>query len=200
VAKQIIAIDIDDTIADSTESLRRRVNELHDLSITSEDYRAPDDYLYYYERLWKKHGLDLTLEDLEGEMELSQGHIPLTAGAGVALTELSKRFKIILITARNASWEKATKEWLHTHFADTVVEVHFSESPRYSTGKKSKGELCRELGVSWLIDDNPGHCQSAVDEGVEAILFGEFGWHHNAPDHLTRCKDWPAVLDYFGGK
>ena len=198
--KKIIAVDIDDTLADSTEALRRKVNELHGASISTEEYRSPGDYLYYYERLWEKHGLELTLEELEGEMEKNQGHVPLTAGAAVALTELSKRFKIILITARNPAWEKATKEWLHRHFADTVAEVYFSEGPRTSTGKKTKGELCRELGASWLVDDNPTHCLSAVEEGAEAILFGEFGWHHKAPDHLVRCKDWPAVLEYFDGK
>ena len=74
------------------------------------------------------------------------------------------------------------------------------KSPRYGTGKKTKGELCQELNVSWLIDDNPEHCLSAVDAGVEAILFGEYGWHHEAPMHLTRCKDWPSVVDYFNEK
>jgi glycerol uptake facilitator-like aquaporin len=54
-----------------------------------------------------------------------------------------------------------------------------------------------KLGASWLIDDNPEHCLSAIAHGIETVLFGEYGWHFNAPEHLTRCKDWRAVLEYF---
>jgi hypothetical protein len=132
-------------------------------------------------------------------MESDQSHVPLLAGASVALTELSKRFRIILITSRNPAWEKATRAWLHTHFADKVVDVYFAMNPRYGTGQRTKGDLASELGASWHIDDNVEHCLSAREHGVTPILFGEYGWHHKAPDHLLRCKDWPAVVEFFNG-
>jgi hypothetical protein len=61
----------------------------------------------------------------------------------------------------------------------------------------TKGQICKKLGASYLIDDNVGHCEKAIEEGVSAVLFGEYGWHGDAPDKLVRCKDWPAVLEYF---
>ena len=44
------------------------------------------------------------------------------------------------------------------------------------------------------------HCISASEYQVEAILFGEFGWHLDVPNNMQRCKDWPAVLEYFNGR
>ena len=40
----------------------------------------------------------------------------------------------------------------------------------------------------------------AVEKGVDAVLFGSYGWQHEAPEHLPRCKDWPAVLEFFDDK
>lgn len=195
-----IAFDIDDVIADGTEIIRVAVNDRFGLSLTAEDYNVEGDYWGYYERVWQSHGLDLELPEVEGDMADDQSHVPLLAGAAVALTELSRRFKIVLITSRDARWEQATKNWLKQHFADAIVEVYFAKSPRYTTGTKTKGELCRDLGASWLVDDNPEHCLSAIEHGIDAVLFGNYGWHYKAPDHLVRCKDWPAVVDYFDGK
>jgi hypothetical protein len=51
-----------------------------------------------------------------------------------------------------------------------------------------------------LIDDNEEHIQSALDQGLDTILFGEYGWQHGAPQGTVVCKDWPAVLEYLSGR
>lgn len=192
-----IAIDIDDVLADSTESLRLLVNKRLSMSLPKSAYRVPGRYWGYYERVWSEHGIagQLDFKALNQEMEIDQSHVPVMANAQYAVHELVKDFHIVFVTSRDASWEKATKRWLHEQFGDENVEVYFCESHK-NEAAKSKGEICKDLGADLLIDDNPSHCQSATDEGIATILFGEYGWHQDAEEDAVRCKDWPSVVEY----
>jgi 5'(3')-deoxyribonucleotidase len=197
--KPVIAVDIDDVIADSTDSFRREANKRFGVELTKEHYQVEGDYWGYYERVWRSHGLgnQISHDDLGDEMVKDQSHVPLLAGASIALAELSGKFDIVLITSRDPKWEAATHKWLNEHFGDLFRGIYFAEK---DSNKRTKGEICVNLGAFWLIDDNPEHCQSALDKGVKSILFGQYGWHHSAPANMVRCKDWPAVLEYFDDK
>lgn len=195
MSKPIIAVDIDDVISDSTDAMRRRVNRRTGNNLEAKHYKVPHEgYWGYYERVWKTHGVNISYDDLAEEMEADQSHVPLLAGASFALSELSRKYELIIITARPESWKAKTKDWLEENLGTIFQSIHFTGD---GESKKSKGYICKALGASWLIDDNPEHCQSAIDEGIEVVLFGEYGWHHKAPEHIPRCKDWPAVLEYF---
>lgn len=199
--KQIIAIDVDDTIADSTDSLRLLVNQRLNANLTHEHYRVLGDPWGYYERVWAAHGLidKINFAQYNSEMVVDQSHVPLLPGAAQALAELSKRFDLVLITARDPSWEKATNMWVRDKFCDLFKGVHFAGNKYvdYAHGPKTKGQLAVEVGAFMLVDDSVEQCQTALDEGLQAILFGEMGWSMGARGHFTRCKDWPAVLEYF---
>lgn len=196
--KPVIAVDIDDVIADSTESFRLRINELLAVDLKKEHYKIEGDYRGYYERVWSIHGLEgkVSMDDLDNEMMIDQSHVPLLPNALFATSELTNRYEIVLMTSRDRLWKKATLKWLRSLFGDSFLDVHFTGN-KHDSESKTKGQLCREVGASWLIDDNLDHCQSAIDEGVEAILFGDYGWHVNVRKGTTRCKDWLAVLEYF---
>lgn len=196
--RQIIAVDIDDVIAAGTESLRLVVNQRLGVNLTSDHYRVPGDYWGYYERVWQSHGLaeKVSFKELNQEMEDDQSHVPLLPDVSFAITHLSKRFDIAIVTARDLAWERATLNWLREHFGDVFTGVHFAGS-RHQDNKLTKGQLCRQVGAFVLIDDNIDHCESAINEGLQAILFGDYGWHQNVPGDLIRCKSWPEVLDHF---
>lgn len=197
--RPIIAIDLDDTLADSTEALRLLVNERLDANLTADDYRVEGQYWGYYERVWGQHGLTAAShDDFSAEMVVDQMHVPLLPGASFAVARLLKRFRVIFVTARDASWEEATRRWITNHFSEESFELYFTENHK-TVNAKTKGQLCRELGANLLIDDNVQHCQSAIDQGLDAILFGDYGWHVDAPTEITRCRNWPAVLEYLDG-
>jgi 5'(3')-deoxyribonucleotidase len=195
--KQTIAIDIDDTIADSTESIRLLVNNRFGVELGRDLYRVKGQYSGYYTRVWQENGIgdQVDFGKIYDEMIVDQSHVPVLAGASFAVHELAKRYHIVLVTARDASWEPATRRWFKENFDFDDVEVHFAGN--YHSGVKAdKGELCVALGASLLIDDNPDHCLSALKQGVKAVLFGDYGWHTTTPDGVTRCQDWPSVLEY----
>lgn len=195
-----IAIDIDDTIAESTEAYRKRVNDKFGINLQPEHYRKNygGAYWNYYEQVWLEHGVRdlIDVDGLHHEMNFDQSHIPLLPGAEFAISQLKKKYDIVLVTARDPVWEVATRAWLTSQFGDDTPELYFSESHRRD-GAKTKGQICKEIGASWLIDDNVQHCQSAQDEGIGAILFGRYGWHYEIPDSIINCQDWQSVLEYF---
>lgn len=197
-AKKVhIAIDIDDVISATSEATRLWANQKAAVDLQPHHYYVDEDYWAYYNRIWATHNLDdrLKFEDFLDELVEDQAHVPLVAGAAFAITQLHDHYDITLITARSAVLEPATRAWIAEHF-DFPIEVYFSANPLTGDGVKTKGELCRELGITILIDDNIDNCQSAIDYGVEAILFGDYGWNTREVKQATRCNDWPAVLEY----
>lgn len=197
--RQVIAVDIDDVLADSTETLRLIVNEWTGADLSRDDYMETGQYQGYYERVWAAHGLSdqFTYADLEKELIADQSHVPLLPGAVSTLRQLSKEYDVVFLTARNATWEDATRRWFKQHFFDHDINLYFTGNHR-AGDYKPKGQLCKQLGASLLIDDNPAHCRSAIDEGIQAILFGQYGWHVDIPEQAVQCKDWATVLRYFG--
>lgn len=195
--KQIIAIDIDDTIAESTETLRKQVNQRLGVDLTSEDYAVEGEYWGYYERVWAMHDLqDVRYKDMISEMAVDQSYVPLLPSAQYAIDTLSDTYDIVLITSRDAQWESATRRWLKQHFPGKEIDLYFTDSHR-DASKMSKGQLCQQLGAYLLIDDNVEHCESALACGVDAILFGHYGWNR-ANSELRRCQGWPDVLEFVG--
>ncbi len=199
--KRTIAIDIDDVLAENNETMRRWTNDNAKTTFVPDDFRVKGDYWGYYERIWREHELHevLSYEVFEEELIQEQVQMPLLPGASFAIKQLQQDFEVILITSRSTLLEPMTRRWLTAHFGSHVPEVYFAANSK-DTARKSKGELCRELGAFLLIDDNLGHCESALEYNVEAILFGEYGWQHSIPDHIVRCKDWPTVLEYVNGR
>lgn len=197
--RPLIAIDIDDVLSESTEALRVLVNKRTGSSLEPAHYQVEGDYWEYYERVWSQHGLHgrVSHDNFSQEMAIDQLHVPLLPGAAYAVDRLTQKYEIVLITARDPSWEKATKVWLQHNLEAKLPRLHFVNNHNDSQAK-TKGRVCKELGAQLLIDDNVDHCLSAIDEGVDAVLFGEYGWQYKAPPELTRCRDWPAVLEYLG--
>lgn len=192
--KPLIAIDIDDTVADSTEFLRLLVNQRLELNLPTEAYLVAGEYWGYYESIWREQKIDhlISYDDLNAEMI---ANVPMKPGAEGALRQLADKYSLIFITTRDKTLEPLTQGWFREHLPDIDFMVYFSSTP-HNDITKSKGEICRELGVSLLIDDNADHCQCARREGVGAILFGEYGWQLSQnTDSLKRCRDWQAVLE-----
>jgi 5'(3')-deoxyribonucleotidase len=203
MTKKLIAIDIDDVLADTTEALRLHVNERYNVDLQPEYYLIDGEYRGYYERVWEQHGLheEGIFDSFRDRLIKQDVEVKPIPSAQFGIGELLKKFNIIFVTARSSKWEEATRGWFNTYFKDKDIKLYFSNGISLSDqNAKTKGEICKELGASYLIDDNTEHCQSAIDQGIGAILFGNFGWQRHLPNGAVKCEDWPAVLEYFDGR
>lgn len=194
---KLVAIDIDDVIANVLDLVREWANEQTGASLTREQYHTKDDYWRYFDTIWERHGLhhQLNFRMVLDSWTNEQAHIPVVAGAQKTIQALKKRYTLAFITSRPTYQRDATRRWLDT-FIDPDIPLYIAHNPYSNLEERSKGEICAEIGASYLIDDNIGNCQSAYQYGVEPLLFGWYGWNEDAPEHLQRFISWKDIGEY----
>jgi len=198
MSKERLGIDIDDVLADSTDALRVFVNQRRGVDLSEKHYRIEAQYWGYYESVWAQHGIDPTdlMLDFHNGMNLDQSDIRPIPGSVEGTKKLSRKYDLVPITSRPEEMGEETERWLGEQF-----EPVFAMEPVFigfgTNARRTKGEVCEELGISYLLDDNIEHCKTALTRGVGAVLFGNYGWHKKIPSDLIRCKDWREVLEYF---
>lgn len=196
--KELIAVDVDDVLADTTEALREFVNKATGLNLTSEDYDVPAAYWGYYKHVWMAAGITdhSHIHAFHEKLGTDQRDIQPVADSQDVIERLSSRFDFIAVTSRELFMEVETKRWIHKHFNGVFKDVVLLGHVK--TAKHTKGDACLELGAQDLIDDNYDHCKSALDVSVRALLFGNYGWNREvASNGIERAHDWQEVLAYF---
>jgi len=196
--RTIIAVDIDDVLANSTDAIRVFVNQRRGIDLTEEHWRIEGEYWGYYEGVFRQHGVDPTglLDDFHNGLHIDQSSIRPIDNSVESIKKLDKKYNLIPVTSRPEAMKEETLRWLNLHFNKI-----FSTDPIFigfkTDAKRSKGEACAAIGASYLIDDNVEHCESALEHDVQAVLFGDYGWHQKLPEKVVRCKNWQEVLEYF---
>lgn len=196
-----IALDIDDVTADFTEAMRVWVNETTGANLQPHHYAVEYEFWEHYGRVWADHGIAelVDYDKFHEKMSLDQSAVPVIQGAKEAIARLKQRYDLVFITSRAPVLLDETRRWLDEHI-DPTIPIYLANNPKVQSTPQSKGELCTELGVQLLIDDNYTNCLDAIDYGVEAIVFGSYGWNTQAPDSLNRCNNWDEVLEYIDGR
>ena len=99
-----------------------------------------------------------------------------------AVFELAKNNDIFFITSR--VFREGTLESLEKHFSEIPFELVFSSNPHETiikTEGKTKGEICNELGIDFMVEDCKKHSKClygcnrrlvAFNQLVEKKLFG----------------------------
>jgi len=203
MSKKIIAIDIDDVLADATEALRVTTNELlpPELRISKEKYRVKAEYWGYYETVWRANKVDhlVSFERLHDDMAIRQDHVNVIDGAKNAVKQLNEKYRLVAVTSRRVQWVNSTHEWLEKRFPGNFRDVIFVHHD--NSDGRTKGDACKDIGATWLLDDNPEHCLTAEKAGTQPVLFGEYGWTEpSLSKGFEYCKDWREVLEYFDGQ
>lgn len=200
MSKPIIAVDFDDVIGHENYSIRMFMNRKYGFEHTNDDYSVPGPYWGYWKIIWglpqdrAEMAFDLYLASLERDA------MPILPNAGAVLQELKERFELVIVTSRDERSVALTHQWLTRELPGLFSDVHFV--PLWNGSKDTtKAEICKAIGAGYLIDDNPEHCDLAHAAGVQALLFGQYGWsvNHQPPDGVRRVKDWLAVKDFFDG-
>lgn len=199
--KRTIAIDIDDVVANMMAYAQDWAGGKSGITLDADDYYTDDEYWHFYDSIWRRHKLpdDVSYENFHNKLAVHHLDMGLIEDAGDSIRALNQRFNVIFITSRAPVLYDQTRKWLDKNI-DPSIPVYLSAHKLLNSQAMSKGELCVDLGASLLIDDNIDNCQSALDNGVEAILFGRYGWNQHAPEGLTRCTTWKDILEYLDGR
>lgn len=196
-----IALDIDDVTAEFTDAVRLWVNNSTGAELQPYHYQTKHDFWVHFKSVWAENGLTDLVDytKFNEELAVDQSHVRVAPGAKEAIAALKKKYDIVFITSRQPSQFDATRNWLDKHI-DPTIPLYLANNPTVQSNPQSKGELCVELDAQLLIDDNAENCLDALDNGADAILFGDYGWNAHAPDSIHRCCNWHEVLEYIDGR
>jgi uncharacterized HAD superfamily protein len=181
-----IGIDLDEIVFEFVKPYLRFVEEKKGISKNFEEASSYD--------LWEF--LEIEKEEaylLVNEFFLSErgGKLKLVDGSFEAINSLSERHKIFFITSRSETTLEKTLNQLNNFFLN--FDLYFSGE---NDGKnKDKGELCKELGIGILIEDN-GECSlKYAEEGIRVFLMDR-PWNKNFEhENILRVFGWKDILE-----
>ncbi len=197
MAKQTIAVDLDDVLSASAAGFIAYSNQKWGTNLTVENYHENWAEMWQldhdatherWDHFWKS-GIVGTFEQYDE--------------AKPVLQKLKQRFRLVIATARHRIVQKETLEWLDVHHKDVFEEVHmagFYEKSDPEAHKLTKADLLKSIRADYVIDDQPKHCLAAADVGISAVLFGDYSWNRQVKltDGVTRARNWQEVAEYFG--
>jgi len=195
MSKPVIAVDIDEVLSPLRDVVLAHHNEEYG---TNFPVGGPEAHYFLSDYTGDSDEVIKAKLSRFVDSEAFRNIKPLEQAVEV-LGKLEQRFEIIVVTARQDFYYDVTQEWLKRHFPGVFKSAHFTD---YSVGtelKIPKSQVCRENGASYLVDDSLKNTAEVAAAGLDAILFGDYPWNQadELPDGVTRCKDWPAVLEYF---
>jgi uncharacterized HAD superfamily protein len=122
------------------------------------------------------------------------------------IEKLDKNNKIYLITARHIKLSEPTKKWVEKHYRNIFFEdIKHLEYKGLSGAVKDKDEICKEIGIDVLIDDNLNNAIKCSKRGIPVILFdlnGEYDWNKidQLPKNIIRAHNWKDVYNILNTK
>jgi len=190
--KRKIGIDLDDVVFEFVKDLLKEYENEFGKKILFEDV-----FSYNFPDLWhlnEKETLDFFGKILTKEFN---ENLSLCTSVKEIIFNLSKTHQIYFITAR--TFQEGTLESLKKHFSEIPFELIFSSNFYANTKGKSKGEICNELGIDFMVEDDRRNSENCANKGIKTILLDK-PWNQNCEhENIIRVKDWKEILEKLNG-
>tara|TARA_Y100000034_G_C6878007_1_gene401825 strand:+ start:439 stop:1050 length:612 start_codon:yes stop_codon:yes gene_type:complete len=189
----LIAVDIDDVIAEFMDGFIQFHNEKYGTSLVKKDLV---DYSFW--RVLKEEREE-GIKRIYNFIDSSNFKEILPAeGAFEVLNLLKEENELVIITSRPKSFTKQTEEWIKNHFPGIFSKIHFSYNRDIQKkGNKTKNKICEELKVDIFIEDSLEYSEECVSEGTKVLLLNKpWNQREELPHNLIRIQDWNEVLSH----
>jgi len=194
----VIAIDIDDVLADHAKGFTKFSNERYGTKFN------PDDYNEHWANIWGIDNIETekrAREFYESGVLLTYDHVPTSLNV---LKKLKKKYNLMIITSRSKQVQGDTIAWMNKYYNGLfrIEDIKFAgiwDDINDTSIHKTKGNIIKNFNAEYLIDDQIKHCISASELGIKALLFGDYSWNRCEvlPKGIKRVSNWQEVEDYF---
>lgn len=120
-------------------------------------------------------------------------NLDLIEGSVDSIYELSKDYELFFITSRHLDIKDKNENFLKKLFPNLKYEVIYSG--KFWQEAKSKAEICVDLGISIIIEDNQKYSLECAEAGINVFLldkpWNKYGEHEN----ITRVKNWKEIME-----
>lgn len=188
-----IGVDIDDVIADFIPTLVLFHNDLYGSNLTKNHFVS-----YDFWKVWggtKEEAVFKVNEMLTNPTYFRK--IPPLDNSIPSLRKLKDEGAILhAITGRRNSALNSTMEWINTYFPDFFTSIHFTNSYCLEGKSEKKSKICKDLGVTVIIEDHITHALDCAENDIRVLLF-DCPWNKNTPVHekIERVFSWNEVIE-----
>ncbi len=187
--REVVAVDMDDVVVETAQAIVDHVNKTRDARMHINHFYSRDP------AVWGAPNVETAVSWVNAYLETDEYFaLPPIQEALHVLRGLKRVHELFILTGRPDFTEVATRKWLAEHTPDIFADVVFTNY--FDTEKvRTKGDVCKALGATVLIDDHVEHCVSAMDNGVNALLFGSYPWNQTAKPvaGLQRVAGWSEI-------
>ncbi|MFA4960680.1 MAG: DNA polymerase II large subunit [Candidatus Pacearchaeota archaeon] len=180
-----IGVDVDDVLCDTMRLFLKFIMGEKGINKNFDDVKSYN--------LKKNFGFELEESNMLYKKMLDEFQIDLISGAADSVKKLHENHDIIFITSRQLIHKEKTESFLKTYFIDNPI-VYFSSDYNSDQGR-NKEEICRELGIGVIIEDNDEHSLRYAQNGICVLLLDK-PWNKNIfHENIVRCNGWEEVLN-----
>lgn len=181
-----IGIDIDGVILDFERTMRFYA-EYYDI-LNNHGGKTKDEFSYLKNYDWSNDEKELFKDEylIKGTHECS-----LIPGSKMIIDLMhDKGLEIVLITARGSVNKKTKEEVLKVlkKFDIYYDQIYFEIVDKVS--------VCKELGISLMIDDNPNTCFDLKNNKIKTIYFKDNDIKIRNSKYLVTLYNWGEILRY----
>lgn len=184
-----IGVDLDEVVYPLVSTHCLFLNKKYNLNLCEEDFTTYDFWNHYDATREQAINDFYELTDTELFMQAR----PL-AGAKEGVIQLRKLDQLYIVTARQHAIEERTLVWINEHFPNTFSKVVFGNHFSKDGVSKPKSQLCKENGITLLIDDQIRYAQE-VSKSIPVIL-KDRPWNrsYECERNVTRARNWPEIV------
>jgi uncharacterized protein len=184
----IIGLDLDDTLVDFREALHAHYNKRYGTNYKREHFM---DNLA---QMWNCSDEESVNRVFDFYHSLEHWEALPVAGAVDGIKKISQSHTLFIITSKPDELKEKTNEWLNKHFPDMFDRVCFTNQYHGNDPKRTKREICLELGVEIFVDDMLGHADDVACSGIPVLLL-DAPWNHAVvKSPITRVYSWEEIV------
>jgi hypothetical protein len=203
MSREVIAVDIDDVLRPSVYPVSQAYADHHGL-VFEHPAVMFNGVMKGMLDVFKEGTPHLEEDDIIDQIEeilcrSEFDNIDPIPGAIEGVERLAFEGPLVAISSCPAVIKDQTEHWIEKKFNGSFQDVRILGGRWGRSYLIDKWQVMREHGATHIVDDLLQNAVKAQHIGAKAVLFGEYPWNqaHELPEHVTRCTNWDAVVNYF---
>lgn len=166
VPRTKVGVDNDDVLFDFNSRLYKFVNERYGTNIIFHEAAT-----FELDQLWSCSYEDAIKRVIEFYSSEAIHFIQPMEGAIEVLSSLQQSHDFVVLTSRPDQISELTIGAIQSHFPEHFSGVYFMNTFGGTAKKRTKLEVCQELGVNILMDDHIENLRGCPDNGIRSFLY-----------------------------
>ncbi len=185
-----IGIDIDDVIIEFMKNYLAFINKKN-----KTDFKWHNIKEYH---LWKTeiyNSKEKAIKEMHDFLDSEEfDNLSLLPEVKESIELISNTHEIYFITARPKKIKEKTELFFKKEFPNNNFNVFYSGD---IFGGKTKSEICEQIGISIMVEDNLTYALNCANKGIRVFLLDKpWNEHEKKNENIIRVNDWNEILGY----